>query len=140
VSYVLAAVLVAALALQSPRARAWLTRARWKIAARLSATAALLGAVIAGARGGWIEALLFGAVGMLLLAPSSRGPTSKSPGPGEAMSLADARAVLGVAAGASEADIRAAYARLMRRAHPDAGGTSGLATQLNLARDRLLRG
>jgi hypothetical protein len=30
--------------------------------------------------------------------------------------------------------------RLMRSVHPDKGGTSGLAAQLNAARDRLLRG
>ena len=34
----------------------------------------------------------------------------------------------------------AAYNRLMRMAHPDKGGTSGLAAQLNAARDRLLEG
>jgi hypothetical protein len=27
----------------------------------------------------------------------------------------------------------------MQRVHPDAGGAAGLATQLNLARDRLLK-
>ena len=36
-------------------------------------------------------------------------------------------------------EIQAAYVRLMRRVHPDAGGAAGLASQLNAARDRLLR-
>ncbi len=54
------------------------------------------------------------------------------------MSLAQARSILGVGPAATAADIRAAYKRLMRRAHPDLGGTSGLAAQLNAARDRLI--
>jgi hypothetical protein len=60
--------------------------------------------------------------------------------PREGMSAADARSILGVAPGASTEDIRAAYTRLMQRAHPDKGGTTGLAAQLNAARDRLLKG
>jgi curved DNA-binding protein CbpA len=54
------------------------------------------------------------------------------------MSLEEARAVLGVPAGATREEIRAAYTRLMRSVHPDKGGTAGLAAQLNAARDRLL--
>ena len=56
------------------------------------------------------------------------------------MSLTEARAILGVGEGADEAEIRAAWRRLMQRAHPDAGGTEGLAERLNAARDRLLKG
>jgi curved DNA-binding protein CbpA len=41
---------------------------------------------------------------------------------------------------ASKAEIQAAYSRLIRLAHPDKGGTAGLAAQLNAARDRLLDG
>jgi curved DNA-binding protein CbpA len=55
------------------------------------------------------------------------------------MSAADARSILGVAADATPEQIRSAYARLMQRAHPDKGGTAGLAAQLNAARDRLLK-
>ncbi|MDD3838185.1 MAG: molecular chaperone DnaJ, partial [Phenylobacterium sp.] len=40
---------------------------------------------------------------------------------------------------ATPAEILAAHKRLMGMAHPDKGGTSGLAAQLNAARDRLLR-
>ena len=60
--------------------------------------------------------------------------------PAEGMSPTDARSILGVEPGASDAEIRAAYSRLMQRAHPDKGGTTGLAAQLNAARDRLLKG
>jgi len=51
----------------------------------------------------------------------------------------EARSILGVGPEASSAEIQAAYARLMRLAHPDKGGTDGLAAQLNAARDRLLK-
>ena len=43
-------------------------------------------------------------------------------------------------ADATAEEIQAAYMRLMRSVHPDKGGTSGLAAQLNAARDRLLKG
>jgi len=47
------------------------------------------------------------------------------------MSLDDARRILGVGPDASKQEIQAAYTRLMRLAHPDKGGTVGLASQLN---------
>jgi curved DNA-binding protein CbpA len=56
------------------------------------------------------------------------------------MSAAEARSILGVEPTATPQDIKAAYARLIQRAHPDKGGTTGLAAQLNAARDRLLKG
>jgi len=55
------------------------------------------------------------------------------------MSAGEARSILGVGPDATAAEIEAAYKRLMRMAHPDKGGTSGLASQLNAARDRLLK-
>ena len=62
-----------------------------------------------------------------------------SPAPGPAPGgRAEALAVLGLAEGATEAEIRAAHARLMRSAHPDAGGSDWLAARLNAARDALL--
>ncbi|WP_458093691.1 hypothetical protein [Roseomonas sp. WA12] len=51
---------------------------------------------------------------------------------------AEALAVLGLAEGATEAEIRTAHARLMRAAHPDAGGSDWLAARLNAARDTLI--
>ena len=47
--------------------------------------------------------------------------------------------ILGVGPDASREEIQAAYARLIRAVHPDAGGTSGLAARLNAARDTLLK-
>jgi DnaJ-class molecular chaperone len=55
------------------------------------------------------------------------------------MGEAEARRVLGVSNDATGSEIQAAYRRLMSRAHPDAGGSEGLAERLNAARDRLLK-
>ena len=54
------------------------------------------------------------------------------------MSEAEARSVLGVKPGASAKVVQKAYLRLIRRTHPDSGGTEGLAAMLNAARDRLI--
>jgi len=55
-----------------------------------------------------------------------------------AMRPSEARALLGVGEGASVEDIRAAHRRLIVKVHPDAGGSSGLATRVNAARDALI--
>ncbi len=55
------------------------------------------------------------------------------------MSVDEAYQVLGLHAGATDEEIRAAHHRLMRAAHPDSGGSDWLATRINLARDVLLR-
>ena len=54
------------------------------------------------------------------------------------MTRNEAYQVLGLKPGASEADIRDAHRRLMRGAHPDAGGSDWLAVRINQARDILL--
>src|SRR5262245_46939690 len=47
------------------------------------------------------------------------------------LSAAQALEILGLKAGATEQEIRAAYTRLMKRVHPDFGESNFFATQLN---------
>lgn len=54
------------------------------------------------------------------------------------MSRDEALAILGLASGASEEEIRAAHRRLILRVHPDAGGSADLAARINRAKDVLL--
>lgn len=55
-----------------------------------------------------------------------------------AMTVNEAYEVLGLEAGASEAEIRTSHRRLMKQMHPDQGGSSFFAARLNEARDVLL--
>jgi len=66
------------------------------------------------------------------------GSTSRRPS--DAMTREEAYAVLGLAVGASETEIREAYHRLMMKIHPDQGGSTYLAAQINRAREVLLDG
>jgi len=65
---------------------------------------------------------------------------SASRGPRSDMTRVEALAVLGLAEGASEDDIKAAHRRLIQRMHPDVGGSADLAARINRAKDVLLGG
>jgi DnaJ-like protein len=61
-----------------------------------------------------------------------------SPGtPAKRMTRREALEVLGLHEGASKDDVVREYRRLMKRLHPDVGGSSYLATKLNEAREVL---
>ena len=54
------------------------------------------------------------------------------------MSEEEAHQILGLQPGANEQAIRRAHRALMKRLHPDQGGSSYLATRVNQARDLLI--
>ena len=55
------------------------------------------------------------------------------------MSLEQAREILGLSEKPSKEEIIRSHKRLMQKLHPDRGGTDYLATQINLAKDILLK-
>lgn len=63
---------------------------------------------------------------------------ARAPGAG-AMAEQEAYEILGLQPGAGEEAIREAHRTLIKRIHPDAGGTSGLAARVNQAKDVLLK-
>jgi hypothetical protein len=117
-------------------------RREWRILSAALATAAFAAAVFVGLRGGWGKAIVLVVLGLWLAASARKtglGPGPSRPGSSTGVSLDEARSILGVGPDATREEIKAAHSRLMRMAHPDKGGTSGLAAQLNAARDRLLK-
>ncbi len=111
-------------------------RGHWRVAATLLGAVLLAGAVLAGSRGAWLAASGLAGAGLwFLIASRQRAVAPRA----EGMTDAEARSLLGVSAAATPAEINTAWKRLMARAHPDQGGTQGLAARLNAARDHLLK-
>jgi hypothetical protein len=111
-------------------------RGHWRVSATLLAAVLVGGGLLALLRGSWIFGTALVAAGLYLTFASRSRPLPPS---APDLSEAEARAILGVGADATEAEINAAWRRLMSRAHPDQGGTEGLAARVNAARDRLRR-
>lgn len=82
--------------------------------------------------------------GLVLLGPLAWSwwrDTANAPQPGRAaakMDRTEALGVLGLRDPVSNEDVRAAWVRLMRVAHPDSGGSDWLAARVNQAKDVLL--
>ncbi|WP_332654999.1 molecular chaperone DnaJ [Brevundimonas sp.] len=111
-------------------------RGHWRVTATLFSAVLIAGAVLLAARGSWLAAAALAGAGFWLTVSSrQRAPAPRT----EAMTPAEARSLLGVSPDATPQQINAAWKRLMARAHPDQGGTEGLASRLNAARDRLLK-
>jgi hypothetical protein len=114
-------------------------RREWRLMSGAFALAAFAGAAYVGLRGGWEISIVLAILGLWLVTTARiNGAGVPAPRVSTRMTETEARSILGVGPEASDEDIQAAYTRLMRMAHPDKGGTTGLATQLNAARDRLL--
>ncbi|HEY5289170.1 MAG TPA: molecular chaperone DnaJ [Caulobacteraceae bacterium] len=105
----------------------------------LIALAAAAGAVEAGLRGLWVVSVVLIALSIWFARDVGKLASRTRAAPPDRMQADEARAVLGVGPDAGRPEIEAAYRRLMLRAHPDVGGTSGLASRLNAARDRLIK-
>jgi hypothetical protein len=70
--------------------------------------------------------------------PGWRDEGAPPPPAGAPMGRAEALGVLGLPPDADDDAVRAAHRRLVKRVHPDAGGSAALAAQINAAKDALL--
>lgn len=123
------------------RARPLLIKREMRIVAAVLGVTAVAAGAFAGLRGAWIPGAFVSVLGLALAFSGRTGfvKSDQPPASGDDPAVAEARDILGVGPGATVAEIQAAYARLIRAVHPDAGGSTGLAARLNAARDTLLK-
>ena len=124
----------------SGRASRFLKGDGWRVGAGALSVVCFAGAAYAGIRQAWEVCIVLLVIGIWTATTAKQRPVIRKVAAKSDVSLGEARSILGVGPEATKADVQAAYARLMRLAHPDKGGTAGLAAQLNAARDRLLNG
>jgi hypothetical protein len=112
----------------------------------------VLGAVIAVVAGALLTLRGLGVIGAPLavaglgfLLPRRRprieeglGGGAPPPPPGPDLSLDEAYAILGLEAGATAEEVKAAHRRLIARVHPDHGGSDWMAAKLNRAKELIL--
>jgi hypothetical protein len=131
----------------------WTATVAWLAAAILLARGDLALAVLAGAAGLYVLAQVSPRWRDLFAADANRGRAGRredaqgNPAAGRGfrparsgeMTEQEAYQLLGVHAGASAQDISRAHRALMKKFHPDQGGTTDLAARVNEAKDVLLR-
>ncbi len=121
------------------RARPLLQKRELRILTAVIGAMAMAAGAFTALRGGYAVGAILASLGMGLVFTGRRGVTGPAAPSRDDPAAAEAREILGVGEGASREEIQAAYGRLIRAVHPDAGGTSGLAARLNAARDTLLK-
>ncbi|HEY2660769.1 MAG TPA: DnaJ domain-containing protein [Caulobacteraceae bacterium] len=137
--YLIVGAIVVVLLYSATGRKALRRHADWRGACAVLAVGLFAVAGFEGLRGGLAIGIVLSVIATAMTG-AARWPRSSAPSTGEdVMSLRQARDILGIGDDAGPKEIRAAYARLIQRVHPDKGGAPGLAAQLNLARDRLLR-
>ncbi|OYX34287.1 MAG: hypothetical protein B7Y99_05790 [Caulobacterales bacterium 32-69-10] len=120
-----------------------MARRSWRPGAGFLAMLAFVGAAFFGVRENIPAAVVLALIGVSLTMSVRRtrraGATGTRIPAARDMGVEAAASILGVSPQATDEEVQAAYLRLIRRVHPDAGGAEGLAAQLNAARDVMAR-